>query len=265
MHYLLLPIFILFFSACSVADFTLLEKNVNEDKIVKKIDKATYEKELMFEWKIAKGDRLEVHAFNQSSSASAGQLSQLLSSGGQVQYTQREGDEGMLVGADGKLLFPLVGAIKVTGLTEKEASQKLISEYKKYLKNPYVSVKILNQKLFVVGEVKKPGVVLVTNGTMTLFEALASSGDITNDADRTNIRIIRGGMRNPEVREIDLTDFKSIQYASLVLRPNDILYVSPRSEKSTAVGYKEALPFWQLIGAVLYPFTSAAVFYGVVK
>lgn len=265
MKYLFFSVFLLFVSGCSVSNFQLLEKNVDETKVVKKVDNKTYKKDVLFEWKIAKGDRVEVRAFNQSSNASAGQLSQLLSTNGQAVSTVRVGDEGMLIGSDGTLILPLIGAVKITGLTEKEASQKLIKEYKKYLKNPYVSVKILNQKLFVVGEVTRPGVVLVTNGTMTLFEALATSGDITDYADRTNIKIIRGDMRNPEIREVDLTDFKSIRYASLILHPNDVVYVSPRDRKATTVGYTEALPFWQVIGGILSPFSTAAVIYGVTR
>ncbi len=265
MKYLLIPMFFLFVSGCTVPNFQILNKNIGVTKVTKTIDKETYKKDLMFEWKIAKGDRVEIRAFNQSSNASAGQLSQLLSSNGENVNTQRVGDEGMLVGADGILILPLIGAVKITGLTEKEASQKLIKEYKKYLKNPYVTVKILNQKLFVLGEVKQPGVVHVTNGTMTLLEALATSGDITDYADRTNIKIIRGDMRDPEVREVNLTDFKSIRYASLILHPNDIIYVSPRPRKASTVGYTEALPFWQVIGGFFAPLSTAAVVYGVTR
>jgi len=154
--------------------------------------------------------------------------------------------------------------VKLSGHTEKEASKVLIKEYKKYLRNPYVHVRILNQKLFVVGEVKAPGTVLVTNGTMSLFEALASTGDLTDYADRTKIKIIRGNMRNPEIREINLTDLNAIRYASLLLRPNDIVYVQARDSKASVVGVNEKLPFWQLVSTMLAPFNTALVTYGVV-
>jgi len=171
----------------------------------------------------------------------------------------------MLVPPDGKILLPLIGKIKLTGLTEEEASAFLMKKYKVYLKHPYVSVRILNQKLFVLGEVKKPGVVLVTNGTMNLFEALAKTGDLTDYADRTDIKILRGSLRDPEVREINLNNFNSIKFASLILRPNDIVYVAPRASRAGMVGANEQLPFWQLIGSILAPFNSAAVLYRVTK
>ncbi len=254
---------LLFFTACSVKNFEYLEKNQDQNKTITKIDNKTYEKERLFQWKISKGDRIEINAYNQSSSSSNGQLTQLLSTGGQIYYTQRYGDEGILINADGLVRLPLIGAIKLIGLTEDEAAEFLIKKYKRYLKHPYVSVKILNQKLFVIGEVKKPGAILVTNGTMTLFEALAYTGDLTDFADRTNIRVLRGDMRDPEVREINLNDFKSIQYASLILRPNDVIYIAPRDSKSDVVGINEELPLWQLIGQMLAPFSTAAVIYGV--
>lgn len=253
------------FSACTVKDYAYLEKNQNPQKTVLKVDDKTYEKDALFKWKIAPGDRIEIQAYNQSSNSANGQLTQLLSSGGQKYYTTRYGDEGILIKPDGKVLLPLIGRVKLTGLTEDEASQLLIKKYKKFLRHPYVSVRVLNQKLFVLGEVAKPGVVLVTNGTMNLFEALAKTGDLTDYANRTDIKILRGSMRNPEVREVNLNDFKSIKMASLILRPNDIVYVSPRANRADMVGANEKLPFWRLIGAAISPFANAAVVYKVTK
>lgn len=269
--YALLVALVLGSSGCAVKDYNYFENTANDKnateapKIITKVSDAEYKKEAMFEWKISKGDRIEIQAFNQSSNAKNGQLTQLLSNGGQQLITQRYGDEGILVPADGRVNLPLIGSVKLTGLTEKEASKVLIKHYKKYLRNPYVHVKILNQKLFVVGEVRNPGTVLVTNGTMSLFEALASRGDVTDYADKTDIMIIRGSLRNPQIRKINLTDLNSIRHASLILRPDDIVYVQARNSKASMVGAQEKLPFWQLIGAVLSPFNTAAITYGVLK
>jgi len=265
MRQMLITLFVLLtFSACAVKDYNRFDKNQEAVNVVKEVPNTQYQQEKLYEWKIQKGDRVEITAFNQSSST-GGQLNQLLNSGGQRVYTQRVGDEGILIGANGMVNLPLVGNIKIAGLTEAQAAEKLISQYKKYLRNPYVAVKILNQKLFVLGEVKKPGVILVTNGTMSLFEALADSGDITDYANRTNIRILRGDMRDPEVREVDLTDFKSIRMASLVLQPNDVVYVEPREDRASMVGYDEELPWVRVLSGLLAPFSTAAVVYGVTK
>ena len=258
LHTLSLFMLILLLTACSTKDYNRFSNNLAEKDIIQKVSDEQYQKESIFEWKVAQGDRVEITAFNQSSTGS-GQLNRLLSSGGQRAYTNRVGDEGILIGADGLVNLPLIGLIKISGLTETQAAQTLIQEYKKYLRNPYVAVKILNQRLFVLGEVEKPGTVLVTNGTMSLFEALATSGDITDDAKRTNIKIIRGNLRNPEVREVDLTDLSSIRLSSLILQPNDIVYVEARDSKGSNIGIQEEMPFLQLISAILNPFTQAAI------
>ncbi len=258
LHILGLAMLVLLLSACSATDYNRFSNNVKEESIIKKVTDEQYNEEALFEWKIAKGDRVEVTAFNQSSTGS-GTLSRLLSTGGQRGDTNRVGDEGILILSSGEVNLPLVGLVKISGLTETEAGQKLIKEYKKYLRNPYVAVKILNQRLFVLGEVRNPGTVLVTNGTMTLFEALATSGDITDFAKRTNVKIIRGNLRNPEIREVDLTDLNSIRYNSLILQPNDIVYVDSRDAKGSNVATQEKMPFLQLISAILNPFTQAAI------
>ena len=258
-------LFALAFNACSVNNFAYLEENNRHVDVITKIDEKAHAEEKIFQWKISNGDRVEINAFNQSSTSTNGQLTQLLGSGGQKYFTNRYGDEGMLIKADGIVRLPLIGAVKISGLTEDEAAKVLIEKYKKYLKHPFVTVKILNQKLFVLGEVRQPGVVLVTNGTMSLFEALAHSGDLTDYANRTNIRILRGDMRDPEVREVNLNNFRAVQFASLTLRPNDIVYVEPRESRSGMVGASEEIPFWSLIGNMLAPFTGSAIIYGVTK
>jgi len=255
---------LLTFSACSVKEFKRFDHNQDANTTVTKISNEDYAKELRFEWKIEKGDRIEISAFNQSSN-SGGQLSQLLNTAGQKIQTTRIGDEGLLIGTSGEVNLPLVGNVKIAGLTESEASEKLITIYKKYLRNPYISVKILNQRLFVIGEVKRPGVFLVNHGTMNLFEALALSGDLTDYANRQKIRIIRGDMRHTEVREIDLTDFKSLSMSSMILRPNDIVYVEPRDDRASMVGYGEEQPWVNVLNGLLSPITASAVIYGVVK
>ena len=145
---------------------------------------------------------------------------------------------------------------KYTGLTEDEATAKLIEQYKLYIKNPYVTTEIKNQRVVVIGEVKKPGVVSVTNGTMNIVEAIAQSGDLTDLAARDNIKIIRGDLRNPTVRTIDLANIVALNDASLLLRPNDIIYVQPRDLKGYNKAFDEIMPFWNMISSILDPFVK---------
>jgi len=229
----------------------------NSGESVTTVSDADYTKETKFEWKIATGDRVQILVQNQSVAANDQQLNVLLNTAGRGNYQTRDGTEGILVPQSGNIRLPLINIVNIKGLTEEEAAAKLDKRYHKYLKHPFVSVKILNQKLFVLGEVNSPGVVQVTNGTMSLFEALAKSGDLTNDAARTNVKIIRGDMRKkPLVREIDLSDLSKMTLTSLTLQPNDIIYVQPRSMKAYNTAFNEQTPFFSMISTILAPFLT---------
>lgn len=89
---------------------------------------------------------------------------------------------------------------------------------------------------------------------MNLIEAIAQSGDLTDLAERNNIRIIRGDLRNPTVRTIDLTDITALNESSLHLRPNDIIYVQPRNLKGINKAFDEISPFWNMLSSILDPF-----------
>lgn len=235
------------------------EQSDRETKLTKQISDEEYQEDMDFAWKISKGDRVEITVFNQSS-VGGQQLTQLLSNAGSnTQYQNRDGYEGILIQKEGTVRLPLVGDVKITGLTEREAEIKLTKAYSKFLRHPFVSITIRNQKLFVLGEVKTPGVIQVPNGTMTLFEALASTGDLTDDARRTDILILRGDMRNPTVRSVDLTDISAIRLASLILQPNDVVYVQPRTMKAINKNINDQKPFFELISAMLQPFVSFTI------
>lgn len=243
------------FHGCGIGSFKMFG---GSDDIVKTVEVSdlNYSEEVKFEWKIVKGDRVEINIVNQISGEGDQQLNQILSRGGQQSLT-KDGTEGYLIPDSGTLRLPLVGLVNIMGLTESQAAEKLTMLYKEYLRQPYISVKILNQKLYVLGEVKNPGVVQVTNGTMTLFEALAKTGDLTIDADRTNVRVIRGGLRNPQMREVNLANMGQMRLTSLILEPNDIVYVQPRPMKAYNVAFNEQIPFFSMINTIMTPFLSA--------
>ncbi|WP_353661143.1 polysaccharide biosynthesis/export family protein [Hydrogenimonas sp. SS33] len=246
----------LYFSGCSEAnkDYVYFNQGLDEENITTEVSDADYEKELRYEWKIQPGDRLEIHVFNQSASSIGGQMKSILDVSSM--YVNRAGTDGMLVPPNGKILIPLIGEVKVAGLTETQAADHLTKEYKKYLRNPFVSVKILNQRLFVLGEVGSPGVKPLTSGTMTLFEALALSGDLTEDGKRNEIIIIRGDLRHPQIRQVDLTDLRKLKMASLILRPNDIVYVPPRDFKAFNKGLQEKSQIFNFLTTVMSPFLT---------
>jgi polysaccharide export outer membrane protein len=249
----------LLISGCSMKEYKLFQdENSTEEPTV--VSKKVYHDEMVFENKIAPNDRVSVMVYNQSGSG-AGQLTSMVSDRGGADTGGGDESLGLLVTQRGTVRLPLVGSQKIAGMTEDEAVKYLINEYKKYLRNPYVTVTIMNQRVYVLGEVRRPGVVPVTNGTMNLVEVIARSGDLTDYAERTNIKILRGDLRNPEVRIIDLTHMSMISLSSLYVKPNDIIYVQPRTMKGYNMAFSEIAPPFQLLSAMLTPFVNVTYLY----
>ena len=212
---------------------------------------------MKFEYKIAPNDRLSITTYVQSAAGSQ-QMSSILAN---TDVTRQGLDSidaaaGLLVTQKGTVRLPLIGSIKIIGLTEDEASNALIKEYKKYIRNPYVTVEITNQRIIVIGEVRRPGIVPVVNGTMNLLEVISRRGDFTKDASRTNITIVRGDLRDPELRNIDLTKLNAMTLSSMLLKPNDIVYIQARKLDGYNKAFKEAMPFFQAVSSMLNPFVQ---------
>ena len=245
------------FSGCSIKNDTLFQNNTKEGAVQAKttVSDQEYQKETSYEYKIQPNDRLSIFIYVQSGAGSQ-QMNSILTSKNTNTNTLNQENVGLLVTQDGTVRLPLIGSTKVTGFTQDGASKMLIEKYKKYIRNPYITVEILNQRVIVVGEVQKPGIVPVVNGTMNLLEALSRSGGLKDLADRSEIKIVRGDLRHPNIQTIDLTKTKNLIYSSLLLQPNDIVYAQPRQMKGINKVFAEAAPFWNLASSILAPFVQ---------
>lgn len=143
-----------------------------------------------------------------------------------------------LIDNAGNIEFPVIGTIKLGGLTRIEAVEKLKSELKKFIKSPIVNLRIMNYKVSVMGEVARPGSYPIQTERLTLPEALSMAGDLTIYGDRKNIILIRemDGVRTHTFIDITSSDFMSSPY--YYLDQNDQIYVQPNKTRvnSSAVG-----------------------------
>lgn len=247
---IVLLIFLLLNSGCGLKEYRLFQSDEIEDGPTEITDEE-YAKDVTFEYKIQPNDRVSIEVYNQVGSSQ--QITSIVETGANGQGRQNE-DSGFLVTANGTVNLPLLGETKLEGLTEDQAAKHLIEEYKVYLRNPYAVVKIKNQRIIVIGEVRQPGVIPITNGTMNLVEAIARSGDMTDWAMRTHIVILRGDLRRPETRIVDLTDMSAITLSSMYLHDKDIVYVQPRTAKGISLFVQDITPPFDLITKVLTPF-----------
>ena len=221
-------------------DYALLQTQSQDTQTVKVTDRS-------IEYLILPQDRLEVSLYKdpQMGEAGAGSIGQSMN------------DKGLLVNTAGYISLPLVGKVKVAGLTQTQAADRITQQYKKYLNTPTVYVEVLNKRLFVLGEVKTPGVVELDKEKMTLFEALAHAGDLTDAAVRTEVLILSNSpTKGMQMRKVDLTNFDTMNYASLMLRPNDIVYVKPSDWKAFRVAADDYTAPFVTIGQIAQPFVQ---------
>jgi protein involved in polysaccharide export with SLBB domain len=142
-------------------------------------------------------------------------------------------DSYITVRPDGRISMPLIGAVNVAGLTPEELSQVLKEKYRPELREPEINVLVhtfSTQKVFVDGEVGKPGLIDLL-GNMTMLQSIAMAGGLTPTARRKEIIIIRRGADNKPITMTVNAD-EVINGArpneNILLKPFDIVYV-PRS------------------------------------
>ncbi|OAQ42404.1 sugar transporter [Pedobacter psychrophilus] len=150
--------------------------------------------------------------------------------------------EGYLVDDKGEIQFPVLGTIKVAGLTTTQLRQSLKEKLTKYLNTPVVNARIVNFKISVLGDVAKPDVYSVKNERITILEALSLAGDLTITAKRNDVLIIREQNGERQYVPVNLNSkdlFKSDYY---YLKSNDVIYVQPSKTKYAPydIGYRNA-------------------------
>jgi polysaccharide biosynthesis/export protein len=148
---------------------------------------------------------------------------------------------GFLVDPTGHVELPMVGKINVQGLKLDEAAEKVKAEVEKLLKSPSVTVRFLNHRFTVIGEVNKPAVYNLIDDKTTLPEALALAGDLTAFGNRRNIMIIRDYYGKREMVRLNLLKREIFDSPYYFLKDGDMIYVEPVEGKATYTDKKVQL------------------------
>lgn len=140
-------------------------------------------------------------------------------------------DIGYLVDAAGNIEIPLIGKIKVGGLSTSSARDTLTKRLEKFLQYPSVRIYIENFRVTILGEVSRPGMYTVTNEKITLPEAIGLAGDLNIFANRKGITLIREENGEKKYTTIDLTQRDLFNAPYYYLHSGDILYIPPVNGK----------------------------------
>jgi len=228
-HALTLLAALMVLSSCSVKNFAYFQGAKNVD-----LNKTT----AFYDARIMPKDQLNIHVYTISPEASApfnmGSVSVSSSNTGGSSASSG-GSQNYLVSNDGTINFPVLGRIKVVGLTKDECEDMILEQIRPYMapsEKPIVTVRQANYTITVLGEVGSPGTIQVTREKINIYEALAQAGDLTVTGKRVNVKLFRenaDGTR--ELHLLDLTDANIMNSPYFYLQQNDMIYVEPNIVK----------------------------------
>ena len=146
---------------------------------------------------------------------------------------------GYLVTIDGTIKLPILGVIKVANKTTRELELSLVKllEEGGHLLQPFVNIRLINAKVTVLGEVKKPGTYTFLEQIISIPQALGYAGDLTINGKRTDILLIRETVGNRIMKNIDLTKTDWMNDATYYVKPNDVIIVRPNVAKVKSSGF----------------------------
>ena len=172
-----------------------------------------------------------------------------------------------LVDNDGYINFPLVGRLKVSGLTKSECENLILDKISRFMsegENPVVTVRMSSYSVSVLGEVNRPGSFQVGREKITIFEALSQAGDLTIYGVRNRVKLIReDATGKKEIHTLDLTDANIVTSPYYYLQQNDIVYVEPNKVKAQNSRVGNATTLWFSATSILISLTS--LLYNILK
>jgi polysaccharide biosynthesis/export protein len=215
------------FSSCTNMKKVVYMNDISEREITNAIDN--------IEPVIQKNDLLSISVSSPNATASQLFNTTVTVSTQALGYTSTQAS-GYLVDQDGYIDIPMLGRVKAAGLTKKVLKESIVKSLvdNKYLLYPVVTVRYLNFKVTVLGEVARPMVINVPDERINILEALGFAGDMTIYARRDNVTLVREEKGNRIVKRLDLNSGNLLASPYYYLRSNDIIYVEPNKAKVSA-------------------------------
>jgi polysaccharide export outer membrane protein len=216
-------LFLSFFCSCtSTEKLTYLQDEKSDNIKATELIKTMRLQESQF--KLQPADRLELNIFSLTDE--------------KVNFIKKPEVE-VVLDNKGQIELPVIGFVTISGLTLREAEQKLRTVSSEYLKSPSISIKLLNFNFTVIGEVSQQGSFNSTETRLNVLEAIGKAGGLTENANRENIRIVRTENNSAKIYQFNILEDNSLQSPNYFLQPNDIVLVSPlksnsRSQQRTA-------------------------------
>ncbi|MCH5221574.1 MAG: polysaccharide biosynthesis/export family protein [Muribaculaceae bacterium] len=144
-----------------------------------------------------------------------------------------------IVSDKGYIDFPVLGSIHVAGLTTDQLKYDLYQRISQTVKNPIISVRLINFNVVVAGEVKMPQTIKVDRNRISILDALAMAGDLTEYGERSNILVIREENGERKYTHLDLNSSDILTSPYYYLQQNDYVYVAPNNIRQANSKYNQ--------------------------
>lgn len=166
-----------------------------------------------------------------------------------------------LVNNDGEIDFPVIGRLKVGGLTKNQAEDLIREKMQPYLKEvPIVTVRMANYKISVLGEVARPGTFTISNEKVNILEALAMAGDLTVYGVREDVKLVReNAVGKREIISLNLNNANLVLSPYYYLHQNDVLYITPNKAKAKSSDIGSSTSLWFSATSILVSVASLLV------
>jgi polysaccharide export outer membrane protein len=142
-----------------------------------------------------------------------------------------------LIDINGNIEFPVLGSLKLEGLSRVQATEMLKMKLSEYIKDPIVNVRLINFTITILGEVNAPGSYTVQNERISLSDALGLAGDLTIYGKRDNVLLIREVEGQKRYAKFDLNSVNVLNSPNYYLTQNDVIYVEPNSARVRQSSY----------------------------
>jgi polysaccharide export outer membrane protein len=219
---------------------------------------------VMYESKIVPQDQLSIIVSSYTRDASA-QFNLVVPSEiattGRINLTQQPTVQSYIVTKDGYVDMPILGNVKVAGLTRTEA-EKLISDKIKatgqLTEDFIVTVRFVNYHISVLGEVTQPGSFTVTSEKTSILDAIALAHDLTVWGLRDNVMLIREDPNTGQksFHTLNLNDANLVNSPYYYLQQNDVVYVTPNKTKAKNSDVGNSTSLWFSATSILVSLAS---------
>lgn len=144
-----------------------------------------------------------------------------------------------IVSTEGDINFPILGKIHVAGMTCEQLQKLLTEKISVDVKDPLVTVNIVNFSVVVAGEVTKPGTIKVDRNRFSILDALGEAGDLTPYGERSNVLVIREENGQRKFVHLDLNSSEVLTSPYFYLQQNDYVYVEPNKVRQSNAKYNQ--------------------------